>query len=450
MKERKKLFYNLLSRVSIIIFIMNLFIGTTTSLTIRGQALNDVFDETIVSFNNTFNTYDDDKTVDISTSFSDDYFLKASHTYNPDIAEISSILSAAAYNYMEDFLNSQKYIEDALVSIGFPSENIESYNYDKEYNYISNRVGYTFSYKTVHMDDEIYNLIFAVIRGTTAGEWYSNFAVSGLIYYDNDVHFGFRVAEANLNKDFKDFMQKHGLDEEKDRNKLLITGHSRGGAVANLFAARCTKSLNYANEENIYAYTFGTPNVSKDVEEYENIFNIVFNSDFVPHLPLESWGFKKNGITLKFFSPKDPEFKDEDEELYSLMEKKYALITGKDFHDLSNFSDFKNAMDTFENLAPTAKDYYLSKKERIPYITLYEYTLLMSYSMTSEKDWITKATWVLSTTKDISDYKPLTDFFVKDLSPNTDLSYAHGPESYIAWVRAYNDLNFKLKDNLDK
>ena len=104
----------------------------------------------------------------------------------------------------------------------------------------------------------------------------------------------------------------------KDDPIILITGHSLGAAVANLLATHLNgekivvESENQQTDvpeegedtsentdeddlvkgyENIYAYTFATPNVIDTAEEgqvpirYDNIFNIMNTNDAVPLLP---------------------------------------------------------------------------------------------------------------------------------------------------------------------
>lgn len=365
-----------------------------------------------------------------SFNFSDDFFSHDSKIYNPEIAELSSILSAAAYNYNDED-NYEKYIEDALHSLDFPRENTRFYNYDKVYTIISNRVGYAFSYKPIEVDDTIYNLVVVVTRGTTEGEWYSNFAVSNGITYSNDVHYGFSSAEIKLNVNFQNYMREMELNKNSEENKILVTGHSRGAAVANLFAKRLTESQKFCTEDNLYAYTFGTPNVDKRATSYENIYNFVFNSDFVTKVPLSDWGFDKNGTTLEFFAPSDPEF--ENNELYTGMKENFYDITGKEFQDVKDFGFYENIIKTFNDLAPTIRDYYKTKTSSYPYKTLYEYTILMSYAMINGGNYSDDIS-ALSTSMDESLIS-----IAEDIISNDELVFAHSPETYIAWVRAYND-----------
>lgn len=130
--------------------------------------------------------------------------------------------------------------------------------------------------------------------------------------------------------DFEEKVWK-GLDEyldanpevEKDKNlKILVTGHSLGGATANMIAARMDylrnrgEWIDTVKKKNIYCYTFGaikvlTQNVNIE-DKYENIFNIYNKYDsFGPDGNMKSTNAShpkaKFGITLEYDSLKAKE-----------------------------------------------------------------------------------------------------------------------------------------------
>jgi len=113
-----------------------------------------------------------------------------------------------------------------------------------------------------------------VIRGTaSAAEWVSNFTLGG-----------FELAESNLHTNLVHYLRKYGL-EDPARNIYLITGHSRGGTVANLLAARLNNNDQRQFTQNLFAYTFATPNSTwsgaTTRANHQNIFNILNTRDSI-------------------------------------------------------------------------------------------------------------------------------------------------------------------------
>ena len=76
---------------------------------------------------------------------------------------------------------------------------------------------------------------------------------------------------------------------------LWITGHSRGGALANVLAAKRIDA-----GYNVYAYTFAaaatTTSSTAAATKYNSIFNIINTDDLVPQLPMSDWNFKRYGV----------------------------------------------------------------------------------------------------------------------------------------------------------
>jgi triacylglycerol lipase len=86
---------------------------------------------------------------------------------------------------------------------------------------------------------------------------------------------------------------------------LWLTGHSLGGALATLAAAR----LEIVDGRHVAGlYTFGCPRVGDDGVFCSNvtrklgnrIYRVVNEEDLVPHVPLEAWGYKHVG-TVELF-----------------------------------------------------------------------------------------------------------------------------------------------------
>lgn len=174
-------------------------------------------------------------------------------------------------------------------------------------------------------------LVFVGVRGTYGSEWLSNFNFLGEAGWDEESdHAGFSIAESEIEQLLEAYCDEYGIGPG---DKILVTGHSRGGAVANLLAAdldtRAQASYGPFDLDDIYAYTFAAPQVSTRTSHvhdaiYNNIFNVVNPSDLVPRLPLSGWGYQRYGITVELPGAEDSDFAP----LYAAMQDQRALTTG--------------------------------------------------------------------------------------------------------------------------
>ncbi len=197
--------------------------------------------------------------------------------YNQALAEISAELSNKAYGA------DGADVKDYLMGFGFDSTNIESYNYEKSY-------AYTLAVKDYFEEDKDNTKILVMAaRGSVTNEEIAGDAVTepSVDYNGYKVYTIVDTFYKEIEKNLDKFMT------EGSAYKILSTGHSLGGAVANLFAALQTKN----SESEVYGYTFGaidsiqSPEPGKSVEEgYENIHNI-YND-------LDTFSPKDQGYTL--------------------------------------------------------------------------------------------------------------------------------------------------------
>lgn len=205
---------------------------------------------------------------------------------------------------------------------------------------------------SVVSDNESYNtkqLVVVVVRGSvTAADWSMNFATQFNTekdkFYDGmqmvyDSLYGYEECDQCNDDDpnckCNGYLALNSITDPI----ILVTGHSLGAAIANLFAAK----LNYEavvdepslieetdietdnseetlipGSKNIFAYTFATPNVidtSVNGEEqlkYNNIFNFLNTNDVVPCVPrtidLGNWDtstWARHGRDFYFTMPLD-------------------------------------------------------------------------------------------------------------------------------------------------
>ena len=120
-------------------------------------------------------------------------------------------------------------------------------------------------------------------------EWLSNFTVD-----DSVEHTGFA---SSADKVYARVLEYIKTNYPEERIKVWSTGFSRAAAVSNVLGARLLSDSSF-NEDDIFVYTFGTPNTTREPLETTHIYNICGSFDPVPHVPFKEWGFGKNGVTL--------------------------------------------------------------------------------------------------------------------------------------------------------
>jgi hypothetical protein len=192
---------------------------------------------------------------------------------------------------------NRKEVPTALINKlkadGFTVSNSDAKNYDDtDYKNVS----YVLSNKVIYFNVSVRNLVAVIIRGTDGEEWKGNMDVTGTSYNaSHNHHYSFEQAEKDLRINGKNGLNKYLSDNKISNPVYLVTGHSRGAAVANLLAETLT-SRN--GDSNVFAYTFATPNNTKKPNtSRKNIRNFCFKDDFVPQVPLSKWGYGKHGIT---------------------------------------------------------------------------------------------------------------------------------------------------------
>ncbi|MBR2683953.1 MAG: hypothetical protein IKE22_11890, partial [Atopobiaceae bacterium] len=223
----------------------------------------------------------------------DDWFMRSSydgedHGYNHDLAIVAAVLSSAAYR---SNLLSYDYGQ-----LGF---DFWDSHYNVDFSETDDRVAYGFALKEL---EDGAPLIAVTIRGTVHNkEWASNFNIDNDERVGGPYHDGFESAARELLGSLESYCDAHDVDYTKAR--FLITGHSRGAAVANLVATFLDDDVFRAgvSGENVYAYTFACPPAVRggglgSERQYLNIWNIINPEDLVPRVPLSRWGYGRNGV----------------------------------------------------------------------------------------------------------------------------------------------------------
>lgn len=259
--------------------------------------------------------------------------------YNKKIAEQCALYSALAYKAVikedgkfsdgfsydtsTDFLSDRRDEEIEPQNKGFVSleKKLEMDNFiiDNKYMYVNygedldtDGAKDNCSFSIVRRDTVKGGVIYVIIRGTDRVEWYGNMEITGE-FYDKDImdHASFKSAEEQVYELLSEYIRKKKLYNPE----IIVTGHSRGAAIANLLAADIIRNKDkhsWKGSDNkekeairagkVSAYTFATPNVTlhggTQIEDYNTIFNFCFTDDFVPQVPMEKWEYGKYGNTF--------------------------------------------------------------------------------------------------------------------------------------------------------
>ena len=370
-------------------------------------------------------TNGDISTFPYSVELNDATFKSTPSKFNKELSMLSLTLSSAAYSYT--------YALDNLETMGF--EHLSKFNYAD--NYESDAVGTIIASKKLD-DTTIVALIF---RGTFEKEWYSNFDI-GRDVKNTKVHRGFNNASEFALKKLDMYINNYGID--RDHCKFLLTGHSRGAAVANLVS----KSLiDTYGPNNVYAYTFATPNTTTDENakdsRYAGIFNFVNPEDFIAFIPLKDWGFTKYGTTIAF--PKNNGSDSYNEKLKKVSSY-YEELKGKPLKTYGGTQKQDEFINTAKKLAPTITDYYDTKYEIAGLqLSVHEYMTVVANVLNNDNI-ISNGLILLGSEGTV--FEPFADYIMNGMQDsenfsldyeNSMIAYAHTAETYLAWMSVYTE-----------
>ncbi len=319
------------------------------------------------------------RAIKIPVIYSDDYLRNEMLDLN--LARLCCTLCCAGYNE-EDIVGAFKDIE---------FNSIRTYYTEPKEN--------TASFAVAKRDKNI----FVVIKGTHGEEWYNNFR-TGL----EDTHQGYYETVEYLKPMLREYI-------ESDCN-ILFTGHSRGGALCNLLSAELIKS----GRKNVFAYTFGCPNVTTkdDVfsKKFRNIHNFVYEDDFITHCPLAEWGYSRYGSTVKF---KNQEVRKDK------LKKAFKELTNLDYQTFADCGeDVSNFTDTALRLASNPYEYY-NKGYLVDedYMTLYDYFQTIC-DLFVDNDAFSAGITLLATK--LSVFAPISNFLVSGIDITQFISQESG------------------------
>lgn len=234
----------------------------------------------------------------IAVPWSDKLFEQSATVFSHSLATTAMALSAATYDV-------------ECITRAFPDLGFANWQYFDKGN--NNTNCFYIAKKTITLNGQERNLIAVILRGTDGAlyeqEWLSNFSVP---LFDGFRDYADEVIKA---------VQSYITNPNEDR--VLITGHSRGAAAANILGVEINNA-GLSKPGNTFVYTFATPNTTQYPVESGNIFNIVNAEDTVATVPP---AYSKNGIIYAFHRNKSP-----------LMKSVFSELTnGKNMDNVMNF-----------------------------------------------------------------------------------------------------------------
>ncbi len=242
-----------------------------------------------------------------SMEWNPDWFSRGATSYNHGIARIAAILATSAYCDIDNE-NHTDVLSADYRQLGIKQKNIE-YHYDIDYTdqlWGNDQCAFSFAHTEIQTEQGLKNLVFIVVRGTplNANEWISNLKISSTDK-PHLLHEGFLKASQQIITAFYAYLLEQQLSIHDCF--FLVTGHSRGAAVSNMLGSLLIENRLF-NKDNLFVYTFASPNVTTDTqagsEKYNFIWNIVNAEDIVPTVPLsrDQWQYRKYGHTLTFLN----------------------------------------------------------------------------------------------------------------------------------------------------
>ena len=347
---------------------------------------------------------EDGVTAHTTFTWDDQWFFDDPTEYNGELARACAVFSSIANSesaYYQAGSNIPAYMETLLCKLGFEKVSTASYRYRSEIiDEIANvftpggtdTTAYTIASKHV-TDSETGQsklLVMVAIRGSYGTEWLSNvkFGLSSGVLKDFGIdegdHEGFSQASDEISSAVFNYvdaeLKADGSSEEYGDVALLLCGHSRGGATANICASyfddisdavdsmerginpdtgvEITSGELAISHGNIYCYTFATPGVTdnstcKD-SIYDNIFNILNPADIVPRMPLASWGYARYGHDLWLPEYGMVGFDEKFEQVKATFRQNIGCDTKSDPTDVE---DVDQIVSDLGEISPTADDF---------------------------------------------------------------------------------------------
>lgn len=223
--------------------------------------------------------------------YQDEIFTRSGKTYHQDTALTSLGMALSAFRAKEQDLSNKGFnVKNYLDGLGFLDISLAQYDVAPSIKTIATAIGH----KTITGPEGSFEVVaVAVSGGGYLDEWKSNFVIGSGTHHE-----GFDQAARQVVDRLLAYAKAHHLKSPK----VWISGYSRAAATANRTAAILLERR-FVQADNLFAYTFATPNNTRqqNAKSYPAIFNVVGSFDPVTMVPFTDWGYSRFGKT--FFLP---------------------------------------------------------------------------------------------------------------------------------------------------
>lgn len=256
----------------------------------------------------THTTYD----CSVEVPWDEGWFTHPTTEFIPAMASASMGLCLSSYKNMPS--NGYRFIQSTMDAFELDDVDISSF-YQRngenptDFRDSINLVAWALGHRTVRDAQGVARpLVVMVVRGTSATiEWDSNADVADFVVdgnYDVDYHEGFKRSADEALEGLQRYLDRVGIDGSQAL--LWLVGHSRGAAVANVMGALIDEDTHHLgfSPDRVWVHTFacslGTRRADAHDAVFDNIFNVDNPEDYIPRIPLRSWGFRRFGRDLYF------------------------------------------------------------------------------------------------------------------------------------------------------
>lgn len=387
------------------------------------------------------------KKLSMQTTLKDEWFSEDSEVYNHELGGFCSQFTVLGYTKASHkltdeqkkngtrpagYITKNQVLKNALNKMGFSDPVVELSAPREEVNhFIAN--------KKININSEEYTLIFMGFIGSYQEQWYSNFDPG-----TGETHAGFKGAAKSMLWYLDDYLKDMNVD--KNKTKIVITGHSRGAATANLVAAELIKNGKYALKENIYTYAFATPNSTtlpeKDNVVFNRIFNIVNPEDFVTKCLPSAWDYGRYGVTYTLPSKTNTSSSAYNDYLNN-MRKYYSQLTNGSKY--SPYSDGEaatyNVVQKLTDSVKNVNQFYNKKLEAgvLGDFTSFEFFQVALCPFVSKVATTTEMVAAISLITSVEAstskvFKGIVNYFLAEQMLNKAFEMAHCAETYCAYM----------------